>query len=282
MKVVILAGGRGTRLGPLTDERPKPMLEVGGRPLLWHIMRSYAQFGFREFTIALGYRGQIIKDYFLNYRAETGDVTVTLATGQARFHAPVVEDWIVHLVDTGNEPQTGGRLKRLAPRLDTTFFMTYGDGLADVDIAALLRFHRQHGRLATVTAVRPPARFGHLSIDGTQAVGFNEKPQVAEGWINGGYFVLEPAALELIADDQTAWEIQPMQALARRGQLGVLRHEGFWQCVDTPRELAYLESLWQTGRAPWLPAPSRFQCDSARVVAPGAVTRVTPLTGVTA
>ncbi|HMQ16151.1 MAG TPA: glucose-1-phosphate cytidylyltransferase [Phycisphaerae bacterium] len=278
MKVVILAGGRGTRLGPLTDERPKPMLEVGGRPLLWHIMRSYAQFGFREFTIALGYRGQIIKDYFLNYRAETGDVTVALATGQARFHRPVAEDWTLHLVDTGDDSQTGGRLKRLVPWLDATFFMTYGDGLADVDIAALLRFHRQHGRLATVTAVRPPARFGHLSIDGTQAVGFNEKPQVAEGWINGGYFVLEPAALELIGDDQTAWEIEPLQALARRGQLGVFCHEGFWQCVDTPRELAYLESRWQSGRAPWLPAASHFERDTSPGAAPAA-TAAQPLIG---
>lgn len=264
MKVVILAGGRGTRLGSLTDERPKPMLEVGGRPLIWHIMRSYAQFGLNEFVAALGYRGQFIKSYFLNYRAESGDVSVALATGRAQFHQPVAEDWTVHLVDTGEETQTGGRLKRLAPHLTETFMMTYGDGLANVDIAKLLAFHRAHGGLATVTGVRPPARFGHLAIAGGRVTSFNEKPQVAEGWINGGYFVLEPEALNSIAGDGVMWEVEPLQALARDGQLGVYQHDGFWQCVDTPRELNYLESLWRGGQAPWQPAGSHFTPEPPR------------------
>lgn len=264
MKVVILAGGRGTRLGQLTDERPKPMLEVGGRPLIWHIMRSYAQFGWGEFVAALGYRGQFIKSYFINYRSENGDLTVDLATGRTQFHQGVAEDWIVHLVDTGEETQTGGRLKRLAGHLSDTFMMTYGDGLANIDLGALLAFHRAHGGLATVTGVRPPARFGHLTIDNGKAVNFNEKPQVAEGWINGGYFVLEPEVLGYIDADATMWEVEPLQALARDGQLGVFQHDGFWQCVDTPRELNYLESLWRSGQAPWKPAASAFMPELPR------------------
>ncbi|MCG3127810.1 MAG: Glucose-1-phosphate cytidylyltransferase [Phycisphaerae bacterium] len=260
MKVVILAGGRGTRLSPLTEDRPKPMVEVGGQPILWHIMQHFARFGLREFLIPLGYRGHVIKEFFLNYRVMRDDVTLSLATGAAHFAAPGSDDWTVHLLDTGVNTQTGGRVKRLERHLrEGTFVMTYGDGIADVDIRELLAFHRRCGRLATVTAVRPPARFGHLELDGEMVRAFTEKPQAAEGWINGGFFVLEPPALDYIAGDHMPWENEPLQTLARDGQLSVYRHHGFWQCVDTPRDLILLENLWRSGEAPWRAAATRFQ-----------------------
>ena len=264
MKVVILAGGMGTRLSPRSEEKPKPMIEIGGRPILWHIMKYFAHYGLNEFVVALGYRGDAIKDYFLNYRAMNGDLTVSLGSGKVSFASSVREDWTVHLIDTGISTHTGGRLKRLSPHIgDETFIMTYGDGLADVDLDQLRAFHRSHGRLATVTAVHPPARFGQLTVDGEQAVTFREKPQISAGWINGGFFVLEPGVLDYIADDRTGWENEPMERLTRVGQLGVFRHEGFWQCIDTPRDLTYLEDLWQSPATPWVfREQSRFKVTS--------------------
>jgi glucose-1-phosphate cytidylyltransferase len=256
MRVVILAGGLGTRLSEETETRPKPMVEVGGRPLLWHIMKHFAHHGFTEFVIALGYKGEIIKRYFLDYARVNSNFTVHLASGDVMRQQPCREDWTIHLIDTGLHTITGGRLKRLAPLLGReTFMMTYGDGLANVDIPALVDFHRQHGKLATITAVRPPARFGSLVLDdqgdGNRVVEFAEKPQVGEGWINGGFFVLEPKALAYIAGDETHWEREPMERLTAEGQLMAYRHDQFWQCVDTLRDLRLLEGLWQAGRPPW-------------------------------
>lgn len=256
MTVVILAGGMGTRLAPYTDDRPKPMVEVGGRPMLWHIMQHFDRFGLREFVVALGHKGHLIKDYFLNYRALSGDVSVSLARGDVRFAAGACEDWHIHLIDTGEQTATGGRLRRLRGRLDTgPFLMTYGDGVSDLDVGDLIRFHRRMGRWATVSAARPPGRFGHMTLRGDLVSDFREKPQMEEGWINAGFFVLEPRVLDLIAGDATVWERDPLEHLARMGQLAVYRHEGFWQCVDTPRDLNYLESLWQRDAAPWRNRP---------------------------
>jgi glucose-1-phosphate cytidylyltransferase len=252
MKVVILAGGLGTRLTEETETRPKPMVEIGGRPILWHIMKLYAHFGFREFVVALGYKGDVIKRYFLDYAKLQSNFTVNLATGDVMRRGGPPEDWTVHLVDTGIATNTGGRLKRLAPILGReTFMATYGDGVSSVDINALVQFHQRNGKLATTTAVRPPARFGGLIFDGNRIVEFTEKPQIGEGWINGGFFVLEPDVLEYIADDQTSWEREPMERLASEGQLMAYRHEDFWQCMDTLRDLRLLESLWTSGKAPW-------------------------------
>jgi glucose-1-phosphate cytidylyltransferase len=253
MKVVILAGGLGTRLTEETETRPKPMVEIGGRPILWHIMKIYAHHGFREFVVALGYKGDVIKRYFLDYaKLQCTNLTVNLGSGDVLRHGGQPEDWTVHLVDTGNATNTGGRLKRLAGILGReSFLATYGDGVADVDIGALVRFHRGHGKLATATAVRPPARFGGLRFEGDQIAEFIEKPQVGEGWINGGFFVLEPEVLEYIAGDATSWEHEPLERLAREGQLMAYRHEDFWQCMDTLRDLRLLESLWTSGKAPW-------------------------------
>ena len=252
MKVVILAGGLGTRLTEETETRPKPMVEIGGRPILWHIMKLYAHYGFREFVVALGYKGDVIKRYFLDYAKLQSNFTVNLGSGDVMRRGSQVEDWTVHLVDTGSATNTGGRLKRLAPVLGReTFMATYGDGVADVDINALVKFHRGHGKLATTTAVRPPARFGGLVFDGDRIAEFTEKPQIGEGWINGGFFVLEPDVLEYIADDQTSWEREPMERLANEGQLMAYRHGEFWQCMDTLRDLRLLEGLWSSGQAPW-------------------------------
>ncbi len=252
MKTIILAGGLGTRLAEETDVRPKPMIEVGGRPLLWHVMSIYAAYGFSEFVVALGHKAEHIKRYFLEYHGMSGDLTIELATGKVESHAGPRPDWRVHLVDTGQETQTGGRLRRLQAHVaDGTFMMTYGDGVADIDITRLLAFHRSHGRLATVTAVRPPARFGSLELDGNRVTHFREKPLAGEGWINGGFFVLEPAAIDLIAGDLTLWEHEPMEQLARDDQLRAYLHDGYWQPVDTLREKRILESLWESGRAPW-------------------------------
>ena len=253
MKTVILAGGLGTRLAEETEMRPKPMVEIGGYPMLWHLMNLYSASGFDEFVVALGFKGEAIKRYFLDYRRLVGDLTVRCDTGEVVHGGVPAVSWTVHLVDTGLATQTGGRLRRLRPWLqDGTFMMTYGDGLSDIDIARLVQFHRSHGRLATVTAVRPPARFGGLDI---QPDGFvrrmEEKPLAGEGWINGGFFVLEPAVLDYISADSMPWERDPMERLAAEGQLVAFRHEGFWQPMDTIREKRILEALWDSGHAPW-------------------------------
>jgi glucose-1-phosphate cytidylyltransferase len=252
VKVVILCGGLGTRLREETDVRPKAMVEIGGRPILWHIMKGYAHQGFAEFVIALGYKGEAIKRYFLDYHALSRDTTVSLASGEVTVHDGVREDWTVHLVDTGLDTQTGGRLKRLASWLERdTFMLTYGDGVADVDLQDLLRFHRSRARLATVTAVRPPARFGELVLDGDIVTRFTEKPQVGEGWINGGFLVCEPGVLEYLQGDADSFEWAGLERLAADDQLAAYRHVGFWQCMDTLRDLRTLEAHWQSGKAPW-------------------------------
>jgi glucose-1-phosphate cytidylyltransferase len=252
LKVVILAGGLGTRLAEETAARPKPMVEIGGRPILWHIMRRYAEFGLRDFVIACGYKGEVIKEYFLNYYALQHDLTIDLADGGVAIHERERLDWRVSLVDTGLHTQTGGRLKRLASWFGgATFCVSYGDGLADVDLDALLDFHRSHGRLATVTAVRPPSRFGGLEFDGDRVARFIEKPQTGEGWINGGFFVFEPGVLDRIRGDDTPLEREPLERLVAEGQLMAYRHEGFWQPMDTLRDRQVLEELWRSGNAPW-------------------------------
>jgi glucose-1-phosphate cytidylyltransferase len=252
VKVVILAGGLGTRLTEETETRPKPMVEIGAKPILWHIMKLYAHHGFKEFVIALGYKGDVIKRYFLDYAKLQSNFTVNLSSGDVMRHGGPPEDWTVHLIDTGIATNTGGRLKRLAQVLGRdTFMATYGDGVSNVDMKALVKFHTLHGKLVTATAVRPPARFGGLVFDGDRIAEFTEKPQIGEGWINGGFFVMEPDALEYIADDQTSWEREPMERLAAEGNLMAYRHEEFWQCMDTLRDLRLLEGLWNGGKAPW-------------------------------
>jgi len=252
MKTVILAGGLGTRLSEETVSRPKPMVEIGGMPILWHIMKMYAEAGLNEFIIALGYRGEVIKSFFLDYCRLRNGLTVDLARGDVHVHDGHRDDWKVHLIDTGLETQVGGRLKRLGDWVsDGTFMMTYGDGVAELDLAEVLAFHRRHGRLATLTAVRPPARFGALELGDDLVASFAEKPQTGEGWINGGFFVLEPEVLDYIDGDDTVFEHEPLQRLAREGQLAAYRHEGFWQCMDTLRDVRLLNALWDQQRAPW-------------------------------
>jgi glucose-1-phosphate cytidylyltransferase len=254
MKTVILAGGQGTRLAEETDFRPKPMVEIGGRPILWHIMKIYASHGHTEFVVALGYKGDVIKSYFLNYHHLHRNVSVHLATGSVDVQEAdgECEDWLVHLADTGVATDTGGRLLRLARRIGgETFLMTYGDGVADIDINRVIEFHRKHGKLATVTAVRPPSRFGGLTADHDAVKSFSEKPQIEAGWINGGFFVLEPRVLDYISGDDTKFEREPLETLARDGQLMMYRHEGFWHCMDTLRDLRQLHQMWDSGEAPW-------------------------------
>lgn len=256
MRVVLLAGGLGTRLTEETEVRPKPMVEIGQHPILWHIMKGYAHHGFTEFVVALGYKGELIKRYFSDYALLNGNLCVRLGSGEVVRQACAQEDWTVHLIETGLETNTGGRLRRLAHWIGReTFMMTYGDGVADVDVNALLAFHRRHGRLATVTAVHPPARFGELLLPDDPAdprvLAFAEKPQVREGWINGGFFVLEPEVLDYIDGDETSWQIEPMERLADRQQLVAYRHDGFWQCMDTLRDVHLLQAMWKQGQAPW-------------------------------
>jgi glucose-1-phosphate cytidylyltransferase len=254
VKAVILAGGRGTRLAEETTLRPKPMVEIGGRPILWHIMKIYAAHGVTDFVICLGYKGWQIKEFFLNYRSHAADLTVDLATGAVDVLRPNAEPWRVTLVDTGEDTMTGGRLRRIAPHVagDEAFCMTYGDGVGDVDITALIAFHRAHGRQATVTAVVPPGRFGALQREGNRVAAFTEKPAGDGGTINGGFFVLSPRVLERISGDPTVWENEPLTGLAHDGELHAYDHRGFWQPMDTLRDREQLERMWSEGRAPWL------------------------------
>lgn len=252
MKVIILAGGFGTRLSEYTEAIPKPMVSVGGRPILWHIMRSYAHYGHKDFYLALGYKAELIKEYFLHYRTLNADFSVDLSTGIVSSHQTDNADWRVTLVNTGLESMTGGRVKRLQPFIgDEPFMLTYGDGVADIDIDALLDFHRRHGKMVTVTAVHPGARFGELKIESDQVSSFQEKPQMGQGWINGGYFIIEPEFFDLISGDSTTLEREPLEQAARMGELMAYRHGGFWQCMDTKRDRDSLEELWQAGSAPW-------------------------------
>ena len=252
MKVVILAGGRGTRLQEETVVRPKPMVEIGGRPILWHIMKMYASHGFKEFLIACGYKGEMVKEYFGNFFLHESDYVVDLRDGSVEVMNSGDLDWRVGVVDTGQETMTGGRILRLRPWIgEEPFLVTYGDGVGSVDISALVEFHRDEKKLATVTAVRPPARFGELLVDGSRVREFSEKPQAREGWINGGFFVFEPGVFEYLDGDASVLERAPLQQLARDGELAAFRHDGFWQPMDTLREREQLERLWATGEAPW-------------------------------
>jgi len=252
MKVAILAGGVGSRLSEETEVKPKPMVEIGGMPILWHIMRHYSHYSHNEFVIALGYKGSVIKKYMVDYCSLSSNLTVKLKTGDIKVHDSDKPDWTVDLVDTGTETLTGGRIKRLAPHLgNETFMLTWGDGVSDVNLAELLKFHRSHGKLATMTAVRPPARFGHLEFDGDRIASFTEKPQTQEGWINGAFFVLEPKVFDYIEGDITQWEKEPLENLAAEGQLMAYRHSSFWQCMDTLRDKKLLQSLWDSGNPPW-------------------------------
>ena len=252
MKVAVLAGGVGSRLSEETVVKPKPMVEIGGRPILWHIMMHYSFYGFNHFVIALGYKGEVIKKYMVDYCSLNSDLAVNLRTGKVKIMGGYKPNWTVELIDTGVPTATGGRIKRLAPYIGNgTFMLTWGDGVSDVDLRDLLRFHRFHGKLATLTAVRPPARFGHLELNGQQVIEFSEKPQTKEGWINGAFFVLEPGVFDYIDGDDTQWEREPLERLARDGQLMAYKHTSFWQCMDTLRDKKRLEELWQTGHAPW-------------------------------
>lgn len=251
MKAVILAGGLGTRISEESAIRPKPMIEIGGMPILWHILKMYSAHGIHDFVICCGYKGYMIKEYFANYFLHMSDVTIDMSHNSVQVHQKKAEPWKITLIDTGENTQTGGRLKRISPYLNDDFCMTYGDGVGSVDIAASIAFHRQHGKLATMTAVQPPGRFGALEIDGTSVKAFIEKPQGDGGWINGGFFVLNPKVLDLIASDATLWEKEPLESLAKQGQLESFFHSGFWRPMDTLRDKTTLEELWASGKAPW-------------------------------
>lgn len=252
MKTVILAGGLGTRLAEETGVKPKPMVEIGGRPVLWHVMKHYSAHGFNEFCIALGYKGEMIKRYFMDYYPLYGDLSVSLSSGSVTANNNECEPWLVHLVDTGTASMTGGRVLRLKGLIGgETFMLTYGDGVTNVDLQRLLEFHRSHGKIATVTAVRPPSRFGGLVLEGDAVAQFTEKSQIGEGWINGGFMVLEPDIFDYMTDDSTVLERDVLETLAGEGQLMAYRHDGFWQCMDTIRDVQLLQSLWEEGRAEW-------------------------------
>ena len=252
MKIAMLAGGVGSRLSEETQVKPKPMVEVGGIPILWHIMKHYDHYGYRDFVIALGYKGEYIKKYIVDYSNLNSHLTVKLKTGEITRKGGSRPDWTVELIDTGISTLTGGRIKRLSSFIgNETFMLTWGDGVSNVDLHKLLDFHRSHGKLATLTAARPPARFGHLEMVGNQICEFSEKPQTAEGWINGAFFVLEPKIFDYIEGDDTQWEKEPMERLAKDGELMAYHHSGFWQCMDTLRDKVLLEELWQNGQAPW-------------------------------
>jgi len=252
VKAVILAGGLGSRLSEETTVRPKPMVEIGGKPILWHIMKIYAAHGIEDFVICLGYKGYMIKEYFANYYLHTCDVSFDLAKGDMQVHRSETEPWRVTLLDTGEATMTGGRLEAVLPYVgEEDFCFTYGDGVADVDITASIAFHREQGALATVTAVQPPGRFGALDVDGDRVREFEEKPRGDGGWTNGGFFVLSPKVERYLEGEESVWEQEPMRALAREGQLASYRHNGFWQAMDTLRDRNHLEALWQSGKAPW-------------------------------
>jgi glucose-1-phosphate cytidylyltransferase len=253
MKVVILAGGAGTRLSEETTVKPKPMIEIGGKPILWHIMNIYGTYNYNEFIVALGHRGEVIKEYFLHYCNLQSDLTISLETGKVIASKNCYRNWIIHLIDTGLNSMTGGRLYHLRDRLkNETFLLTYGDGVSDINIEKLMAFHRSHGKLATVTAVKPSPRFGGLHFDGDRVVEFTEKPQTGEGWINGGFFIFEPQVLKYLSDENTILEREPLENLARDGQLMAYKHDGFWQCMDTLRDKQILERLWESGNPPWV------------------------------
>lgn len=250
--VVILAGGKGTRLAEETQVRPKPMVEIGGKPILWHIMKQYAHYGFKEFYVALGYKGDYIKRFFLEYYHLNSNMTINLGTGERRVHNAETEDWIIHLIDTGDETLTGGRIKRLQPYLEQgTFMVTYGDGVSNIDIQALLAFHRRVGKMVTLTAVRPPARFGGLLFGGETIQHFTEKPQAGEGWINGGFLVCEPSVFDYLHGDSTNFERDTLEVVAQDGKLAGYQHDAFWQCMDTVRDRDLLRHLWDSNNAPW-------------------------------
>jgi len=255
MRSVILCGGLGTRLAEETQVRPKPMVEIGGRPILWHIMKIYERHNIKDFTLALGYKGEVIKDYFLNYHARLSDLTIHLKTGTVDYSNPTAEDWHVSMIDTGAQTMTGGRLLRLKEYLqkeDEPFMLTYGDGVSDVDLTALLKFHKSHGKQATVTAVRPSARFGGMHIGDGKVIDFKEKPQSGEGWINGGFFIFEPGVFDYLVDDSTVLEQSPLEELVRDNQLMAYQHQGYWQCMDTIRDRDALQAIWGSGKAPWI------------------------------
>ncbi len=251
MKAVILAGGLGTRLAEETAIKPKPMVEIGGRPILWHILKIYSSHGINDFVICAGYKGYLIKEYFANYFLHMSDVTFDMSNNSMEVHQKKAEPWKITVVDTGDDTMTGGRIKRIAPYVDGAFCCTYGDGVGDVNITALIDFHGKSGRLATLTGVQPPGRFGAIDLEGEKVLSFHEKPHGDGSWINGGYFVLDPAVLDLIPGDSTIWEKQPLETLAAKGQLGIFRHDGFWRPMDTLRDKIELESLWDSQTAPW-------------------------------
>jgi glucose-1-phosphate cytidylyltransferase len=251
LKAVILAGGLGTRISEESTTRPKPMIEIGGKPILWHILKIYSHHGVNEFIICCGYKGYVIKEYFANYFLHMSDVTFDMQSNTLEVHHKKAEPWKVTLIDTGDSTQTGGRLKKISPYIDDVFCMTYGDGVSSVDVSQTIQFHLAHKKLATMTAVQPQARFGALEVDGTEVKSFQEKPQGSAGWMNGGFFVLDPKVFDYIDSDQTLWEKQPLETLAREGQLQSYFHSGFWQPMDTLRDKNLLEDLWSKGQAPW-------------------------------
>lgn len=252
MKVVILAGGFGTRLSEYTESMPKPMVSIGGKPILWHIMKSYAKYGHTEFNIALGYKAELVKEYFINYKSLNSDFTIDLASGNLTSHHSDDVDWKVTLVQTGLDSMTGGRIKRMKPFINNEpFLLTYGDGVSNINIKDLINFHKNHGKLVTVTAVHPGARFGELDLDGDRVSTFKEKPQTSQGWINGGYFVIQPEFIDLIDNDYSILEQEPLERAAKLGELMAYRHQGFWKCMDTKRDRDSLEEMWQQGNPPW-------------------------------